>query len=152
MSEAATSVKTCAEDCIESKLHLVNTMPNEEISKYSYEDFREHLNILCEIFFRIFYVSYGFVQFLLTLSLFTKVFHDINLFTFLSALVLGYFPVVGTAFGILGSHAIWGWSWSNSVLIFFAIPYFISIGPILMIVLFEAYKDWQRWQSNKITT
>lgn len=35
---------------------------------------------------------------------------------------IGWMPVIGTALGIYGAHAAWGWSLTSSVLLFLGIP------------------------------
>lgn len=40
----------------------------------------------------------------------------------LAALFLGWMPVVGTALGIYGAYAVWGWSLPAAVGLFLGIP------------------------------
>ena len=35
------------------------------------------------------------------------------------ASLLAYFPLVGSALGVLGAVQLWGWSWTGSILLFF---------------------------------
>jgi hypothetical protein len=121
----------------------------EKIKNFSYEDFKWNVNIVGHISFKIIYFCYGFLQFLATWSGFVKVFHHDNIIIQLASFVFGFIPLIGTGFGIFGAVVGWGWSLSQSILIFFIIPYFIVNGPLLMIGFYDIYKDCKRWQSEK---
>jgi len=36
------------------------------------------------------------------------------------AFPISYMPIIGTVLGIFGAHAAWGWSWMQSIALFFA--------------------------------
>ena len=47
------------------------------------------------------------------------------------ALFLASWPLVGTALGVFGAHAAWGWSWLSAFLLFFG-P-LLAIGAIALV-------------------
>lgn len=62
-----------------------------------------------------------------------------SLACWLLALVFGWWPLVGTAFGMAGAHFAWGWTWFLSVMLFwgFAIAFFtltILIGGVAVLL------------------
>lgn len=118
-----------------------------EVKKYSYEDFKDHMNSICHTAFKIFYVSYGIFQFFAIWAGFVNVFHHDNIIMLLASLVLGFLPFIGTVFGIYGAQIAWGWDIPYSMFIFIA-PYFIANGPLLLIGFFDIYKDCKRWEEE----
>lgn len=147
MGKSAVLTKNYEDVCMDDEVCSVDDCYDEEIARYSYQDFKEHVNIFGHISFIIIYFCYGFLQFFATWNVLAKVLHHDNIVISLVSLVLGFVPVIGTVFGIIGAHWGWGWHLSHSILIFFVIPYFIVNGPLLMIGFFDIYKDWKRWQS-----
>lgn len=148
MNENAAFIQNYSKGCLNN---TTNSIKNEEIKKYSYKNFKEHVNIVGHISYKILYVCYSFAQFFALHSALVKAFHNDNIIIMLTSFVLGFIPFLGTLFGIYGAHVGWGWGLSHAVLIFFVIPYFIVNGPLLMIVCYDIYKDWKRWQTEKIT-
>lgn len=120
----------------------------EGLKKYSYQDFKIHMNIICHLSFRIFYFCYGVLQFFATWAGLVKVFHHANIITMLASLVLGFFPFIGTLSGLYGAHIAWGWSLPYSLLVFLS-PYFVANGPLLLIAFFDIYKDSKRLEMEK---
>lgn len=149
MSENAVFIENYSEAYAKNKISFISSNANEKIEKFSYKKFKETVNIIGHISFKIIYVFYGFLQFFATWSGLVKTFHHDNIIIQLASLGLGFVPVIGTGFGIYGAHVGWEWNLFNSILIFFIIPYFIVNGPLLMIGCFDIYKDWKRWQSAK---
>lgn len=149
MNETAVFNENYVKESIDNKISFIPNRMDEGIKKYSYEDFREGLNIIGDISFKIIYFCYGFLQFFATWSALVKLFHHDNIIILITSFVLGFLPLVGTGFGIYGAYTAWGWNLSNAILVFFVVPYFIVNGPLLMIAFFEMYKDWKRWQSEK---
>lgn len=121
---------------------------NEESNKFSYQDLREITNIFCSISFKIFYVCYGVLQFFAIWDGLLNISHHNSIIMLLVSLGLAFTPLVGTCFGIWGAHICWGWNLSHSIIVFI-IPYFFVNGPLLMITLFETYKDVKRWRAEE---
>lgn len=117
-------------------------------STYSYQDFKENMQAICHLSFRIFYIFYGILQFLATWVGLVKVFHQDNLIIQLVSAALGFLPLIGTFSGLYGAHIGWGWDLSYSLFVFI-IPYFIVNGPILLIAMIDIYKDSRRWKLEK---
>lgn len=150
MNENAVFINDYSRECIpNNKISFITNKLDEGAKKDSYKEFKESVNIVGHISFRIIYFCYGFLQFFVTWSALTKILHQDNLIIRLISFALAFFPVVGTGFGILGSNICWGWSLFHSILIFFIIPYFIVNGPLLMIAFYDMYKDWKRWNSEE---
>lgn len=147
MSESRTFVGNITQKCLNTKIIFVSekSSPKEELSKFSYQDLREIVNVFCDFAFKLSYVGYGVLQFFAILTGLSNVFHHSNVIMFLISLVLGFTPFIGTCFGIWGAHIGWGWDLFHSIFVF-VIPYVIVNGPIQMIILFEAYKDIKRWK------
>lgn len=122
---------------------------NETINKFTYKDLKENINIFCNFSLKITYVCFGFLQFAVIWNYFLKVCRTDNIFTFLASLILGFFPFVGTLLGAYSVHICWKWDLFHSVLVFIS-PYMLIHGPMLMIILFETYKDIKRWHSRKV--
>lgn len=150
MSERALFVNEYAERCIDNNINfaLERSLSAEDVRKFTYENLREVVNIFCALSLKILFIFYGFFQFSIIWDYFLKVFRTDNIITFLTSLILGFFPFVGTICGIYGSHVCWGWSLFHATFIFL-LPYFIVNGPIQMIILYEVYKDIKRWKSEK---
>lgn len=119
-----------------------------EIKKYSYQDFKWHLNITCHSLFRITYVLCGAMQAYATWCGLVDVLHRNNIVVLAASIGLGFVPVIGSGFGIYGAHMSWGWSLLHGFVVFI-IPYFIVNTPLLMIAFVDMYKDWLRWQAEK---
>lgn len=115
---------------------------------YSYENLKWHLNIFCHTVFRIMFIVYGFLQSAVIHSAMVKTFNDDNVFVFALALILGFFPFVGTFLGIFCAQIVWAWNFPHSVFVFFA-PYFIAHGPLWVIICVDIYKDSLRWRESK---
>lgn len=130
---------------------VTNGRISEWLKKYSYQDFKTHMNIICHLSFRIFYFFYGVLQFFATWAGLVKVFNHDNLIVILASFVLGFFPFVGTLSGLYGAHIAWGWSLPYSLLVFIA-PYFVAHGPLLLIAFFDIYKDSKRLEMEKTKT
>lgn len=113
---------------------------SESLKEYSYQNFKHLVNIICHLFFRIFYFCYGILQFFATWAGLVKVSHYDNIITLLVSLGLGFFPFIGTFSGIWGAQTAWGWSLPYSLFIFIT-PYFVANGPLLLIAFFDIYKD-----------
>lgn len=118
---------------------------------YSYQDFREIMNIICNVTFKICYIYFGTLQFLATKAAFIKMFHHDNLMVTLISFILGFFPFIGTFFGICGAHISFGLTLSNSLIIFI-LPYFISNGPMFLIIIYDINKDFKRWKAEEKMT
>lgn len=127
---------------------VVKGMIGEGIKKYSYQDFKTHMNIICHFSFIIFYFCYGVLQFFATWAGLVKVFGHDSIIVILASLALGFFPFVGTLSGLYGAHIAWGWSLAYSLLIFIS-PYFVAHGPLLLIAFFDIYKDSKRLELEK---
>jgi len=145
-------VENCAEKAVtgDNKIDFVDkkSITGRVIKEYSYQDFKENMNIICHAFFRLLYVCYGLLQFFATWAGLVKVFHQDNLIILLTSLVLGFLPFIGTPFGIYGAQIGWGWDLSYSIFIFVA-PYFVANGPLLLIAFFDMYKDGNRWKMEE---
>lgn len=148
MNERALFIKEFAESCIDNKINFVIGNAPKRIINFTYQDLREVANIFCDLSFKTLYILYGFLQFAVVWNYFYKVFHTDNIISFLSSLILGFFPFIGTICGIYGAHVCLSWSLLKSALVFM-FPYLIVNGPILMIILFELYKDIKRWRVKK---
>lgn len=121
---------------------------DENIKAYSYQDFKEDLNIFGDCCFKVLFVLYGFLQFFATWELMVKAFHHDNIIILLASIVLGFFPIIGTGFGIYGAYAVWGWDLSYAIFVFI-VPYFIVNGPLLLVAFYEYYKDCKRWKAEE---
>lgn len=124
------------------------TITFNDINRFTYKDLRETVNIICDLFFKIFFLGYGILKFFAISSVLLKFFHHDNIFILLFSSLFAFLPIIGSIFGICGACTSWGWNVKSSILIF-TIPYFIVNGPIFMIILFETYKDIKRWRSEK---
>lgn len=149
MNESAMFIENYADAYLENDICFRSNKADKEIKKISYQEFKEAVNIIGHLSFRIIYLCYGLLQFFATWNALVKIFHHDNIIIQLASLGLGFVPVIGTGFGIVGAHLGWGWSLSHSIVIFFIIPYSIVNGPLLMIAFFDMYKDWKRWQTEK---
>lgn len=121
---------------------------SEGLKKYSYEDFKTHMNIICHLSFKIFYFCYGVLQFFATWAGLVKIFNHDNIIIILASLILGFFPFIGTLSGLYGAYIAWGWGLAYSLFIFIS-PYFIVHGPLLLIAFFDIYKDSKRLRIKK---
>lgn len=119
----------------------------ESLNNFTYQDLRETINVLCDLAFKICFISYGILQFFAISSGLLKFLHSDNIFVLLISSVLAFLPVIGSLLGAWGACVSWGWGVWNSIVIFF-VPYVIINGPIFMIILFEYYKDIKRWQKE----
>lgn len=119
-----------------------------EINSLTYQDLRETVNVICDLFFKTFFVGYGILKFFAISAGLLGIFHHDNIFLLLISSLLAFLPIIGTLLGIWGSCTSWGWGIWNAIFIF-TIPYFIVNCPIFMIIFFEAYKDIKRWQVEK---
>jgi hypothetical protein len=85
--------------------------------------------------FVIVYLLLGLVQIAATAS---GIQHFSDLWRFVSwwiAMFIGWTPLVGTALGIYGAHADWGWSLMASFSLFLGIPLlFVLIGGIAAVM------------------
>lgn len=124
---------------------------SEILKKYSYQDFKAHMNIICHLFFRIFYLCFGVLQFFATWAGLVKVSHYDNIITLLASFVLGFFPFIGPFSGLYGAYIAWGWSLPYSLFVFIT-PYCIANGPLLLIAFFDIYKDSKRLEKEKKQT
>lgn len=146
MNGKALFIKEFAKSCAENNINFAfENRLNLKIKKFTYQDLRETMNIFCGISFKILYILYGFLQFSIIWDYFLNVFHTDNIISFLISLILGFFPFIGTICGIYGADICLNWSLFKSGLVFI-LPYFIVNGPIIMIILFEVYKDVKRWR------
>lgn len=134
---------------IYNKVNFValNARISEEFKEYSYRDFKNHVNFVCQGFFLIFYICYGVLQFFATRAGLVKVFHHDNVIIQLASLVLGFFPVVGTFSGLCGAHIGWGWDLSYSSIVFIS-PYFLPHLPLFILAIFDIYGD-SRYLHNR---
>lgn len=150
MNEMALCVDNYAESSVNSKIDFARKKDKFNIGfkNYSYQDFKEDLNIVCNLTFIIAYVCYGVLQFFATWAGLVTVFNHNSIVILLLSLGLGFFPFVGTFSGIGGACVAWDWSLSYSLLIFIA-PYFIANGPLLLIAMVDIYKDWLRWKAEE---
>lgn len=150
MDERALCIENYAESYADNEIDFAfeRNNKNEEIKKFSYENLKEVVNLFCVFSFKIFYVSYGILQFFVIWNSLLKVFHHNNLIISSVSLILAFIPFVGTGFGIWGAHISWGWSLLHSIIVFI-IPYFFVNIPLLMITFFESYKDFKRWNVEK---
>ena len=48
------------------------------------------------------------------------------------AILVGWVPLVGTALGIYGAHAQWGWSWPAACALFIGLPLLLFL-PLLTV-------------------
>lgn len=136
----------------DSKINLMRIKANEAVKKYSYKEFKEFVNIVGHLSFRVIYFFYGFLQFFVTWSALVKILHNDNIIIRLVSFALGFLPVIGTGVGVFGANICWGWSLLHSILIFFIIPYSIVNGPLLMIGFYDIYRDWRRWNTIEENT
>ena len=95
------------------------------------------------VLFGIAYIGYallGLVQITATAS---GIQHATGLwwiFSWMIALFLGWIPLVGTALGIYGAHADWGWGLPASLGLFLGIPMLLFL-PALIVVAVGATLD-----------
>jgi hypothetical protein len=54
-----------------------------------------------------------------------------SFFSWVIAMLLGWTPLIGTAFGIYGAHKVWNWTLLNSFLLFVGIPGFFIVLSII---------------------
>lgn len=54
------------------------------------------------------------------------------------SMVLGWFPIIGTVFGIFGAVKGWGWSWTNAILLF-TIPLIFFLLAFIVDYSFEKF-------------
>ena len=150
MDERAEFVKNKEIWSIYNKINFysIRAKIDESFKKYSYQDFKNHMNIICHSSFRILYVFYGVLQFFATWAGLVKIFHHDNIVIQSASLILGFFPFIGTFSGLYGAYIGWDWSLSYSLFVFIT-PYFIVNGPILLIAFFDIYKDIKRWEMEK---
>lgn len=118
-----------------------------EIKRYSWPDFREDVNVFCNLSFRIFSICCGVLQFFATMAGFEHIFPNHNIIPVAASFLLAFFPGVGTVFGIWGAHIAWGWYLSQAIAIFI-IPYSIVILPMNFIAIVEFFKDIHRWHAE----
>lgn len=116
-----------------------------DLSNFTYQDFRDTVNILCDLAFKTFFIGYGILQFFAISSGLLRFLHYDNFFVLLISSMFAFLPIIGSILGAWGACTSWGWNIWNSICIF-AVPYVIIHGPLLMITLFESYKDIKRWQ------
>jgi hypothetical protein len=60
-------------------------------------------------------------------------------FSWMIAMFFGWIPLVGTALGIYGAHADWGWGWPAALGLFVAIPLLFFV-PAIVIAAVEAMR------------
>jgi hypothetical protein len=119
-----------------------------DFNSLTYQDFKETVNILCDLTFKIFFIGYGILQFFAISSGLLRIFHHDSIFILLISTLFAFLPVMGSILGVWGACTSWGWNIWSSILIF-SLPYFVVNGPLLMITFFETYKDMRRWQAQK---
>lgn len=127
---------------------LIKRHISQRVKKYSYEDFKWDMNILCHTIFRICFFVYGFLQSFALHDALVKDFHHDNIFILFFSYILGFLPLLGTFAGIYGSIVGWGWDLTYSLFIFIT-PYFIANGPLWMIICIDIYKDNMRWKAER---
>lgn len=149
MNEGTIFIEDYSEGCISNRISFIKNRAIVAFKEFSYQDLREIVVTVGYFAFKVIYIFYGIVQFLVTWNALAKVFHQSNVIIWLASLVLGFTPFVGTVFGIFGAHVGWGWSLLHSIMIFFVIPYTIVNGPVFMLVFYDIYKDCKRWQAEK---
>lgn len=118
-----------------------------DLNNFTYQNFREMVNVMCDLAFKFFFISYGILQFFAISSGLLSFLHYDNFFVLLISSLLAFLPIIGSILGAWGACTSWGWSLWNSIFIF-TLPYIIIHGPIFMITLFESYKDIKRWQTE----
>lgn len=133
----------------ERHLAVKKSKISKRIKKYSYQNFKEHTNIFCHTCFRIVYVCFGFLQFFAIHDVLLKGFHHDNIIVLLFSLILAFLPVFGPFLAIFSSIVAWDWNFSYAVIVFI-LPYLIVHSPLSMITIVDIYKDWKRWQAEKI--
>lgn len=119
----------------------------DKVQKYSYQDFRMDINLVCHVLFKTVYICFGFLQSFAIFSGFLKVFHSDNIIIILSSLIFGFLPVFGPFLAIGSANIAWDWSFGHGFLMFVT-PYLIVNSPLVMIILFDIYKDIKRWQAE----
>ena len=77
------------------------------------------------------YLALGIVQWCAEVDGFREVLHWPLFFCWVVSTFTAWIPVVGTAAGVWGAHAAWGWQWLPSLSLFLGIP-------LLFIVLVAA--------------
>ncbi len=76
-------------------------------------------------FFLIAYLAIGLAQLFAVQDWFIGALGWGSVLSFITAVVVTYIPIVGSALGVLGAHDYWGWSWMGALLLFF---WYIPIG------------------------
>lgn len=74
-------------------------------------------------FLQIGYFILSFAQFFAVIDFFGGGFLG-----FIGAVFVAPIPLLGTVFGVLGAHNEWGWSWTQSILLF--------VGPLMLMLGF----------------
>lgn len=74
---------------------------------------------LMQIAAQIGFFILGFVQLFATASYFTEILRWGDVLGWLLALLLSWFPLVGSVLGMLGAHDVWGWGWLPAFFLFF---------------------------------